>query len=283
MSNIKLVALDLDGTLFNNNSKISSHNLETIRRITAGGIHVVISTGRPFMGLPFDQIKETGIRYAITTNGSAIYEIPTEKCLFENAMEEELVSPIIQYLLTLDIHMDAFIGGKGYSPTQCIAAGEKLTVPSSLKKYITTTRIRLDNILKFIHDNQLKVQKMTLNFYPDENGIPTDRDKTEKFLKSIPEITTVCGGYGNLEFTRSDVSKGIALYKLSDMLGIEHNATMAMGDTENDLAIIQAAGIGVAMGNATNSVKEQADYITLSNLEDGVAHALDVFIPAAAD
>ena len=124
---------------------------------------------------------------------------------------------------------------------------------------------------------------MTLNFYPDKNGVLMDRDQTEKFLKSNPAITTVSGGYGNLEFTRSDVSKGIALYTLSDMLGIDHAATMAIGDTENDLAIIGAAGIGIAMGNATDMVKEQADFVTLSNMEDGVAHALDTFIPAAAD
>ena len=70
---IKLVALDLDGTLFDNNSRISERNLTTIRSITDKGIHVVISTGRPFEGIPFDQIKGTGINYAITANGSGIY------------------------------------------------------------------------------------------------------------------------------------------------------------------------------------------------------------------
>lgn len=278
MKEIKLVALDLDGTLFDNNSKISKKNLETIRAITDKGVHVVISTGRPFEGIPFDQIKDTGIAYAITANGSAIYEIASGRCLYENAMDEELVTPIINFLLTRDIHMDAFIGGKGYTPIQCVSTAQKLTVPASIKKYITTTRTRLDNILQFIHDNQLKVQKMTLNFYPDKDGTLIDRERVRRYLTSNPDIATVCGGYNNLEFTRKDADKGVGLRRLAELLDIDPAQTMAIGDTENDLAIIEAAGIGVAMGNATDTVKAKADYVTTSNTEDGVAFAIEHFI-----
>ena len=278
MKDIKLVALVLDGTLFDNSSRISKRNLTAIRSITDKGIHVVISTGRPFEGIPFDQIKGTGINYAITANGSGIYEISTGKCLYENAMDEELVTPILNFLLTRDIHMDAFIGGKGYTPIQCVETAQKLTVPSSIKNYIITTRTRLDNILQFIHENQLKVQKMTLNFYPAADGTLIDRETVRKFLVSNPSITTVCGGYNNLEFTRADANKGVGLRKLAEILGVNPDATMAIGDTENDLAIIEAAGIGVAMGNATDAVKARADYVTTTNTKDGVAAAIEHFI-----
>ena len=278
MKDIKLVALDLDGTLFDNSSRISKRNLTAIRSITDKGIHVVISTGRPFEGIPFDQIKGTGINYAITANGSGIYEISTGKCLYENAMDEELVTPILNFLLTREIHMDAFIGGKGYTPIQCVETAQKLTVPSSIKNYIITTRTRLDNILQFIHENQLKVQKMTLNFYPAADGTLIDRETVRKFLVSNPSITTVCGGYNNLEFTRADANKGVGLRKLAEILGVNPDATMAIGDTENDLAIIEAAGIGVAMGNATDAVKARADYVTTTNTKDGVAAAIEHFI-----
>ncbi len=278
MKDIKLVALDLDGTLFDHSSRISKRNLTAIRSITDKGIHVVISTGRPFEGIPFDQIKGTGINYAITANGSGIYEISTGKCLYENAMDEELVTPILNFLLTRDIHMDAFIGGKGYTPIQCVETAQKLTVPSSIKNYIITTRTRLDNILQFIHENQLKVQKMTLNFYPAADGTLIDRETVRKFLVSNPSITTVCGGYNNLEFTRADANKGVGLRKLAEILGVNPDATMAIGDTENDLAIIEAAGIGVAMGNATDAVKARADYVTTTNTKDGVAAAIEHFI-----
>ena len=97
---MKLIALDLDGTLFNNKSQISRENIKAIKEATAAGINVVISTGRPFGGLPFEAIKGTGIRYAITANGSAIYEIDTKKCLYENCLSDETAFSIIDYLMT---------------------------------------------------------------------------------------------------------------------------------------------------------------------------------------
>ena len=106
---MKLIALDLDGTLFNNKSQISKENIKAIKEATAAGINVVISTGRPFGGLPFEAIKDTGIRYAITANGSAIYEIDTKKCLYENCLSDETAFSIIDYLMTKRVHMDAFI------------------------------------------------------------------------------------------------------------------------------------------------------------------------------
>lgn len=278
MCKIHLVALDLDGTLFDESSKISERNLKTIQTVIDAGVHVVISTGRPFAGIPFEQFKDTGIRYAITANGSAIYEIATKKCLAEEAMDEEIILPILDFLLSKDIHMDAFIGGKGYSPLQCVPAGQKLTVPASLKHYILNTRVRVENLPEFIQENHLKVQKMTLNFFPTENGEFKDRASVKQFLEANPAVVCVSGGYNNLEFTRADVNKGTALLTLCDLLHVNPKETMAIGDTGNDLAILTAAGIGVAMGNATDDVKKQADYVTSENTKDGVAHAIEHFI-----
>lgn len=279
MSGIQLVALDLDGTLFDSNSQVSPGNLAAIRRITDAGVHAVISTGRPFAGIPFEQLAGSGIDYAITTNGGAIYRISTGECLAEEPMSEELILPILHFLLTKDIHMDAFIGGKGYSPRQCLAAGQKLSVPAALKKYIVDTRIRVDDLPGFIRENGLSVQKMTLNFYQDARGEYVDREEVRKFLESNPAISCVCGGFHNLEFTRADVNKGRGLHTLARLLGTASSDTMAIGDTENDIAILAAAGTAVAMGNATDAVKSVADYITDTNDNDGVAAAIRHFLP----
>lgn len=279
MSHIQLVALDLDGTLFNNQSVISQENLKTIRTITDAGIHVVISTGRPFNGVPFVQLEGTGIDYAITANGSGIYRISTGECLFDDSMPEELILPILDFLLQKDINIDAFIAGKGVSPTKCRETALKLSVPDSIKAYIVDTRFRVDDLADYIHSNHLQVQKMTLNFLREPDGTLKHREEVRAFLEGNPQVTCVCGGYNNLEFTRVDVSKGAGLLKLADALGVAPCDTMAIGDTENDISIIDAAGIGVAMGNATPDVKEAADYITCSNEEDGVAAAIRHFLP----
>lgn len=274
MSDYKLIALDLDGTLFNNQSRISQKNLAAIHAARKAGIEVVISTGRPFCGLPFAQLEDSGIRYAITTNGSALYEIPTGNCLHEECMDCALTLPIIEFLLSRDIHMDAFIGGKAYSPLKCLAAGKKLITPEALKKYILETRTRMEDFYGFIKENNLQIQKMTLNFYPDEKGVLVDRREVKEYLLANPDILVVSGGYHNLEFTRAGVDKGLGLICLTELLHIPMAQTMAIGDTENDIAILKTAGLGIAMGNATPAVKAVADDITLSNEEDGVAAAI---------
>lgn len=277
---IKLIALDLDGTLFNEQSQISEENRKVIKQAKEAGIHVVISTGRPLVGIPMEQFNDTGIEYAITTNGSGVYEIATGKCIHEDSMPTEMILPILSYLLSKDIHMDAFIQGKAFSPEQCRKNAERLDVPESLKYYILNTRTRVADLPSFIEEHQLSVQKMTLNFYPLSDGTYKDREDVKNFLYSNPEVSTVCGGFNNLEFTRAGVHKGIGLARLAEYLHIAMEDTMAIGDTENDLAILNTAAIGVAMGNATEEVKQAADYITLSNEEDGVAAAIRHFVSA---
>lgn len=274
---MKLIALDLDGTLFNNQSRISEENIKAITQATAAGINVVISTGRPFCGLPFEAIKGTGIKYAITANGSAIYEIKAGKCLYENCLDDEVAFSIINYLMDKRVHMDAFIAGQGYSPYKCLDDAKKLQMPASLKEYIMTTRKRVNDIIDLMRENHSHMQKMTINFPKDENGNFYCRDEVYDHLISNPDITVVSGGYGNLEYTKAGVTKGVALQKLADILNVPIEETMAVGDTENDLSIVQAAHIGVAMGNATDQLKAHADYITDTNENDGVAKAIRHF------
>ncbi len=271
MSNIKLIALDLDGTLFNSQSSISDGNLAAIRQAVEKGIYIVISSGRPLCGLPFAQLEHTGIRYAITTNGSAIYDITTKECIYENCMEPSVTAPILDFLLSKDIHMDAFIQGDAFSPEKCLDAAYKLAAPAPLKKYIIESRSRVADLPEFLKKNNLKIQKMTLNFYPDEHGVLVDREEVKEFLLNNPDITCVSGGYHNLEFTKAGVDKGTGLKELAGYLHIHMNDTMAVGDTENDISILKAAAVGVAMANATMEVKAIADEITLSNDEDGAA------------
>ena len=126
--------------------------------------------------------------------------------------------------------------------------------------------------------NNAPLQKMTVNFQTDENGVLIDREDVRLFLTSNPDITVVCGGYNNLEFTRKGVDKGQGLIHLANYLGIPIEETMAIGDTENDLEILKTAGISVAMGNSIEDIKKLADYVTLTNEEDGVAHAIEHFL-----
>ena len=275
---IHLVALDMDGTLFNHQSQISDTDQQAIREATAKGIEVVISTGRPYIGLPVTLLSELGIRYAITSNGAAIYRLPDKECIYECCMTPELICPIIDELQKKDIHMDAFIAGNGYSRHACKEKIALLDMPESIRQYIRDTRTFTDDLADYIRQHQLHVQKMTLNFYPLPDGNFAHREEVKAILASHPEITFLSGGYHNLEFTKKDTSKGAGLVFLCDHLNLSLEQTMAVGDTQNDIDILKTAAIGVAMGNAREDVKAIADYITSSNEESGVAHAIRHFV-----
>ena len=278
MIDIKLVALDLDGTLFNSKGEITEKTKKEIKRITDMGVHVVISTGRPYNGVPFEQIKDTGIDYAITTNGAAIYQISTNQCIYENCMDFSITRPIIEFLLSKDIHIDTYIDGEGFTPFRCRENLYKLPIAHAMKQYILATRTPVDNLYDYVRDCGKNVQKITLNFYPQPDGTRLHREEVRIFLESNPAIETVCGGFNNLEFSKAGVNKGEGLLHLAELLSIPVDQTMAIGDSGNDYAILKAAGIGVAMSNASDDIKEIADYITTSNEEDGVATAIAHYI-----
>ena len=240
---VSLIALDMDGTLFNGQSEISKEDQDAIREASSRGIHVAISTGRPYAGLPVTLLSGLGVSYAITSNGAAVYHLPDRLCIHESAMEPALVCPIIEELQKKSIHMDAFING----------------------------------LAAYIRVHNLNVQKMTLNFYPQEDGTFLYRDEVMQILSEHPEITFLSGGYHNLEFTRAGVTKGNGLTLLCSHLGVDIEETLACGDTQNDIDILKTAAIGVAMENALPEVKEIADFVTRSNENSGVAHAIRTF------
>ncbi|MBR1390644.1 MAG: Cof-type HAD-IIB family hydrolase [Lachnospiraceae bacterium] len=275
---ILLLALDLDGTLFNTESKISDANRTALKKAIAEGVTVVISTGRPYVGLPLDDMADIGIRYAITANGSEIFRVPEKEPIYLDGIDAVTGCRLLQELYQNRIHLDAFIQGDAYTQASTREVAERLDMPASIKYYILNTRTVVEDLGAYIREKNLTIGKMTLNFMPDGNGGYTDRARTEQLLKAHPEITYVCGGYHNLELTKAGISKSAGLHLLCDYLNIPGDATMACGDSENDLDIISAAGIGVAMKNAAPIVKAAADYIAPSNDEDGVSDAIYRYI-----
>ncbi len=270
---VSLIALDLDGTLLNSSGVISEVDREAIREATAAGIKVVISTGRPFVGVPVKDVEPLGVQYALTTNGAAVYEIP-KKLIFQEALDRDLVLPILRKLLELDVYEDCFVDGDAYGVAEMKDRIDDLHQWPSVIEYIKSTRIFREHALDFFEENQMNVQKVTLNFFKDENGNHKNRDKAEELLSAYPELTVVTGGGGNLEFTKRGITKGAILHVLCDKLNIPIEETMAVGDTQNDLSIMQEAGTAVAMGNSEQCLLDMADMVVATNDEGGVAQAI---------
>lgn len=244
MTNIKLVALDMDGTLLNSDAEVSDYTAKTIAKTLEQDVLVVLSTGRWLKSCyPYaEQLKLPS--YIITCNGGEIWTANKE--LYDQTLlSVEKVEKI--WHLSQEIGMNTWI-------------------VSTDDVYYDS---RPDNFaahkwLKFgaRSDDKAKLDKMVkeLSYFDDlelTNSLPT-----------------------NIEANPKGVSKANALEKVCKELGITMNEVMAVGDSLNDIKMIQEAGIGVAMGNAQEAIKKVADHVTDTNDNDGVAKAIERFVLA---
>lgn len=271
---IRLVALDLDGTFLNEKKEITDGNRKAVIEAVKAGVQMIVSTGRPYSGIAVEEFLAMGMEYAITVNGAEIYRLADRKCMYLEGMENARAREIIAALKQFDIRIDFLMDGCGYGEVSANDRIEELGLPDIMKDYIRETRILVDDMDTFIGEKGVEIPKITLNFYMTEDGIYKDYDEVLHLLQGMDDISFLSGGYHNLEITKKGVTKGKSLQILTEMLGIDMKETMACGDSENDIDIMKAAAVGVAMANASEETKAAADYITLSNEEDGVAHAI---------
>lgn len=296
---IQLIGLDLDGTVFRDDKTISPATINAIRAAITQGITVIPATGRPLSGLS-DQILEIpGIRYALCSNGAKIYDL--KDALLDppilsddrfNKLDQTHAHVIYENLLPLDTTLDVlsvttknpavlseiFMDGFGYSQWEGFQASLVRYEGTPLYRYIVKTRVPMKNMPETIRKRGLPIEKMHI-LYPDQ---PTRDQSLKELTAHVPDCCIADSNNMNLEITAATANKGTALLALASMLGIPAQNVMACGDSGNDLAMIKAAGYGIAMGNASEKVKKAADAVTLSNNEDGVAAAINALLSPAA-
>ncbi|MDD5987638.1 MAG: HAD family hydrolase [Eubacteriales bacterium] len=272
---IRLIALDLDRTTLNAESRLSAGNKEAMEEAAKRGIHVVISTGRSFYALPEDVLQVRGIRYAITSNGAQLIDLQEKRVLYENCIGETALLASEQLLrrnLWRPMLIETFIKGVPYvekSVYDTIAAGGK-----SLRnrEYMLTTRRPMENMLDFMHQHADKVENINM-FFEDKETMQAMWEE----LASLSDVTLTSSLDNNWEIGGATTSKAKGLEVLSERLNIRPDEIMACGDSPNDGAMLRYAGIGVAMGNAREEVKAQADFVAAPHDKDGVAEAIRKF------
>lgn len=277
MKKIGLIALDMDGTLFNNQGKVSEKDKNTLKRATDAGIAVAVATGRAFNELPQELLMDVGIRYAITGNGSALYRVEDGKCIFSDCMDTELLFTILNEIKQLHVYYDIYVDGAPYCPKGAKAMFRQMDFPEALIGQLEQSRIEVDDVEEFLRSSGKQAEKATINFIRLEDGTCLGRAETEEILKRYPQVEYLSGGFSNWEFTRAGVTKGSGLHLLAEKLGVPMDQTMACGDSGNDIPMLKEAALAVAMENAAEEVKEIAGFITLSNEESGVAYAVEKF------
>jgi Cof subfamily protein (haloacid dehalogenase superfamily) len=266
----KLLALDIDGTLTNTQKDITPATLEKIIEAQEKGHIVAIASGRPLPGIRkiADTIELDRFGgYVLAFNGGRIVDYSTGEVVYQAVLDNDVVRDIYDYCLKAGCGMVTYDGDR-------VITGTDIDGYMTFEASINHMEImRIDNFREYI---DFPLNKCLLTADPDK-AEKIEQELAEKFgdqlniFRSEPYF---------VEIMPPNVHKATSLEKLLEVLDMDRKDLVACGDGYNDLTMIEYAGVGVAMANAQDIVKEHANYITLSNDEDGLVPVVDKFILA---
>lgn len=291
---VRLAALDLDGTLLSGHSEVTPRTRQALARAAANGVVIVPTTGRPLGNLPPVVAQLPGVRYAITSNGAAVWDLGSDPLgavysRYANAAERQTSEPIclLRRLMPVETAREVFgifmeyAGGMsvfsdGYSIKE--QSGVDFMAARMARMCSTETRQPNDGRFLVVRDlnewmsrHAAEVEKQCL-FFADPAQVPQALAR----FRAIPGIEVVQGAPENIEVTAAGVDKGEALLTLADRLGIPRAQTLAVGDSENDRAMLEKAGVAAVMANGMPQIKALADLVTTADCNhDGVAEVFE--------
>lgn len=265
---IKLIAMDLDGTLNNDEKRITEKTKAALMAAQKRGIRLALASARPSPGL----FKERDILrlqdfggILMSYNGGRIVDAATEETLFETAMDLQQTKQVLRFLETLPV-TPILDDGKQFYVTD--ASGYKVDYECRNNNMVCSEVGNLADFLSFAP------VKILMSVLPEE--LSSIQKQIADFLPE--ELTVVQTAPFYLEVIPKRINKGQGIRDICAAIGISTKEVIAFGDAANDIPMLQTAGVGVAMGNASQAVKEAANFVTLSNNEDGIAFALEQFL-----
>ena len=270
---IKMIGLDLDGTVLTEKKELTERTKAAISKALARGVVVLVATGRPWMGIPEELRKFPGMRYALTSNGARIIDTVEDRVIEEHLLSPQLAQKVLEICGKYDTLQEVYFDGQGYVPADQMAFVERYHRNPSMCEYMRKTRIPVEDIGALVKKENRGLDKVQALFVDMD-----ERELAWKELEAVGGLELVGSLRYNIEINAGGVNKGKGLVNLGRMLGIRREEIMACGDGDNDIVMLREAGFGVAMANGEEKVKEAADYITLSNEEDGVADVIEKYV-----
>ena len=269
---IKVIAMDLDGTALNHQKQLTERTRAAIQNAAKSGIQIVVATGRTFSSLAPEVLAMPEITCAITSNGAVVNRIPDGAVLLHNYPNPETVSEIAGMIQGEKIDTEVCTGGQAYigqSYYDRVLEGKT----NRDVQYVKTTRHPVPDIYQFLLEHRVAIENINLNFKTLE-----EKQQWQQRFQKLPGVTPTSSFLFNVELGGATTSKAHALQALLDEWQMTSQQVMAFGDSENDLGMIQLAGIGVAMANGIEEVRQAADLLAESNEEDGVAKIIEQLI-----
>ncbi|QCT03951.1 Cof-like hydrolase [Paenibacillus algicola] len=264
MTQYKLIAIDIDDTLINDEKEVTPGVQQALEQAVAKDVVVTLATGRAYASAQ-KIARQTGLNVPIITyQGALIKNLLDEKVLYERFVPMDAARKLFDYCLEHDLHLQTYIDDKLYAREE----NQKLIDYCALNK--TPYYVEPD-FAKMIHQPTPKMLIIDEPDYLDEL-IPIFQELVGDQMhitKSKPHF---------LEFMHKEGTKGHALTFLANHFGCKLEETIAIGDSWNDHEMLECAGLGVAMGNAIQPLKDIADYVTASNNEDGVKQVIEQFV-----
>lgn len=270
---IKMIGLDLDGTLLTDKKELTVRTREVLAKAIRSGIVVLVATGRPWMGVPEELREFPGMNYALTSNGARIIDTRTGNVIEEHLLSVKSAKKALEICRKYDTLQEVYFDGQGYAPAEKMEFVERYHKNPNMWEYMRKTRIPVDDIFELV-DRENRGLDKTQALFADMS----ERKRAWEELARHEDLELVGSLRYNIEVNAAGVNKGTGLVNLGSRLGIKWEEIMAFGDGDNDTVMLKEVGFGVAMANGEPQVKEAADYITLSNEEDGVAQAIERFV-----
>lgn len=271
---IKLILLDLDGTMLTSGKEISPRTYTALAQAAAQGVHIVPSTGRFFDGMPQVVRDLPFVRYAVTINGAQVYDRAEDRILRREEIAPPQAEAVYDQLDQLPVIYDCFLDGWGYMDQRNYDRIDQFIADPRVNNMVKTLRKPVADFRAFMREQNRPVQKIQMFFQDMDLRQGAWWDLAAKF----PSLAVTSSITNNLEINAGLATKGEALRFLCQYLGIDVQGSMAFGDSSNDMSMILAAGTGVAMGNADQDLQAAADYVTDINDSDGVAKAIEKFV-----
>ena len=274
MDDIRIIALDLDGTLLDSDKNLSEANRAALAAAAAKGILVVPTTGR-FFGMMPPAVRDLPfVRYAITVNGAQVYDRETDTAIVREELPLAQALEIMRFLDGFDVIYDCYQDNWGRMTRAMQEKAEEYAQCPHYVKMIREFRKPYPDLKDYLAEQGRDVQKIML-FARD----PAVRDRILADIQThFDNLAVSTSTFNNLEINTATAHKGRAIERFAAHFGWTLANCMAFGDGLNDLSMVKMAGTGVAMANAAPEVLAAADYVTLSNDEDGVAAALRHFL-----